>query len=62
MLPALGAWSLFKFYLFLYSCAGSCCALGSSSCSEQGMLFVAVHRVLSAGAASCGAQAVGARV
>ena len=39
---------LFIFYLFLFLAALSlcCCPRAFSSCSEQGQLFIAVHRLL----------------
>ena len=37
------------------------CAQGFSSCGEQGLLFVVVHRLLIVVASCCGARALGAR-
>ena len=34
------------FYLFLAALGLCCCARALSSCSEQGLLFVEVHRLL----------------
>ena len=39
-----------------------CCARAFSSCGKRGLLFVAVHGLLTAVASRCGAQALGARV
>ena len=36
----------FKFYLFLAALGLRCCARAFSSCSEWGLLFVAVHGLL----------------
>ena len=48
-------------YLFLAALGLPCCAQAFSSCSEQGLLFVAVRRRLIAVASRCGARALGAR-
>ena len=50
------------FFFFLAALDLRCCAQAFSSCSEQGLLFVAVHRLLLIVVASrCGAQALGAQ-
>ena len=36
----------FLFYLFLVVLGLYCCAWAFSSCGEQGLLFIAVHRLL----------------
>ena len=36
----------FLIYLFLAALGLRCCAWAFSSCGEQGLLFVAVHRLL----------------
>ena len=36
----------FKMYLFLAALGLHCCAQAFSSCGEQGLLFVEVHRLL----------------
>ena len=54
----------FKFifiYLFFAVLGLRCCVWAFSSCGEQGLLFVAVHGLLTAMASYCGAQALGAR-
>ena len=51
----------FYYYLFLVALGLCCCAWAFSSCSEQGLLFVAVHRLLIAVASRCRARALGAR-
>ena len=38
-----------------------CCPWAFSCCSERGLLFVAVRRLLIAGASRCGARALGVR-
>ena len=38
--------NLFVIYLFLAALGLRCCAWASSSCGEQGLLFVAVRRLL----------------
>ena len=38
--------SFFKFYLFLVMLGLHCCARASSSCSERGLPFVAMHGLL----------------
>ena len=48
-------------YLFLAALGLCCCLWAFSSCGEQGLLFVAVHRLLIVVASRCGAQAVGTR-
>ena len=50
-------------YLFLAVLGLRCCAWAFSSCGEQGLLFVAVHGLLIAVAATlcCGAWALGVR-
>ena len=49
-------------YLFLAALGLRCCALAFSSCSEQGLLFVAVRGLLIAVASlHCGARALGTR-
>ena len=51
-------------YLFLSALGLRCCARAFSSCGEQGLLFVVVHRRLTShcrGFSSCGARALGAR-
>ena len=48
------------FYLSLASLGLSCCARAFSSCSEQGLLFIAVRRLLIVVASHCGARALGA--
>ena len=53
---------IFKFlfiYLFLAALGLRCCARVFSSCSERGLLFVAVHRLLIAVASRCVARALG---
>ena len=61
------AWGIFFFnkliYLFLVALGLRCCAQAFSSCSEWGLLFVVVHRLLihCGGFSCCGAQAVGVR-
>ena len=48
--------------LFILAALGlRCCAQAFSSCSERGLLFIAVHGLLIAVASHCGAQALGAR-
>ena len=49
------------FILFLAALGLHCCAWAFSSCGEQGLLFVAVHRLLIAvgGFSCCGAWALG---
>ena len=53
----------FKFnyfiYLFLVALSLRCCAPAFSSCSERGLLFIAVRGLLIAVASCCGAQALG---
>ena len=36
----------FLIYLFLVALSPRCCARAFSSCSQEGLLFVAVHRLL----------------
>ena len=50
----------FPIYLFLAALGFHCCAQASSSCGEQGLLFIAVGGLLIA-VASNGAQALGTR-
>ena len=38
--------NIYFIYLFLVALGIRCCAWAFSSCSEQGLLFVAVHRLL----------------
>ena len=38
-----------------------CCVQAFSSCGEQGLLFLVVHKLLIAVASLCGAQALGMR-
>ena len=56
---------IFLIYLFIYFLATfglGCCTWASPSCSEQGLLFVAVRRLLIAVASlCCGVQALGTR-
>ena len=50
-------------YLFILAALGlRCCTRAFSGCSEPGLLFVAVCRLLIAVASRCGAWALGARV
>ena len=50
----------FKFFLIsLFLALPGRCYAGFPSCGEWGLLFVAVHRLLSAGASRCRAQALG---
>ena len=52
----------FKIYLFLAALGLCCCAQAFSSCGEQGLLFVAVCRLLIAVVfLCCRAQALGTR-
>ena len=62
------SWNLFLFfflnrfiYLFLAALGLRCCLRAFSSCSERGLLFVAVRGLLIAVASRCGARALGAR-
>ena len=48
-------------YLFLASLGLRCCARASSSCSEWGLLFVAVHGLFIVVASRCGACALGSQ-
>ena len=48
-------------FFFLAALVLRCCTWALSSCSERGLLFVAVHGLLVAVASRCGAWAVGAR-
>ena len=48
-------------YLFMAVLSLRCCLRAFSRCSKQGLLFVAVHRLLIAVASRCGARALGAR-
>ena len=48
-------------YLFLAALGLRCCLRAFSSCSERGLLFVAVRGLLIAVASRCGARALGAR-
>ena len=48
-------------YLFLATFGLRCCAQAFSSCSEQGLLFLAVCRFLIVVASCCGARALSAR-
>ena len=51
---------IYLFYLFLAVLGLRCRAWAFSSCSEQGLLFVVVHRLLICGGFSCcGAWAIG---
>ena len=62
--PFIGRQILFlnKFiYLFLAVLGLPRCARAFSSCSEQGLLFFAVRRLLTAVASRCGARALGVR-
>ena len=67
----LGTWWLYKsfflnkfiylfIYLFMAELGLSCCVRTFSSCSERGLLFVAVHRLLIA-VASLVVRALGVR-
>ena len=47
-------------YLFLALLGLRCCRRAFSSCGEQGLLFIAVRRLLIAVASHCGARALGA--
>ena len=50
----------FFIYLFLAALGLCCCVQAFSSCSERGLLFVAVHRLLFVVAfLCCGARALG---
>ena len=55
----------FKFIYFIYLVLAAlglhCCTWASSSCSERGLLFVAVCRLLIVVASRCRARAIGAR-
>ena len=44
--PNLFVWGVFWFYFFLAALGLFCCARAFSSCREQGLLFVAVRRLL----------------
>ena len=46
-------------YLFLAVLGLGCCMGTSSSCSDQGLLFVAAHRLLISAYSLCGEQALG---
>ena len=48
-------------YLFLAALGLRCWVQAFSSCSEWGLLFVVVHRLLCGGFSCCGARAVGMR-
>ena len=48
-------------YLFLAALGLHCCAWAFSSCSERGLLFIAVRGLLIAVASRCGARALGTR-
>ena len=50
---------LLKFYLFLAALGLRCCAQAFSSCSEWGLLFIAVCGLLIVVASRCGALALG---
>ena len=53
---------IFLIYLFLAALSFRCCTRASSSCREQGLLFVVVRGLLIAWASlCCGARALGAR-
>ena len=49
------------FYLFLAVLGLCCCEWVFSSCGEQGLLLVVVHRLLIVVASRCGARALGMR-
>ena len=44
---------------FIFNCSGSCCVQAFFSCRKQGLLFTAVHGLLTLGGFSWGAQALG---
>ena len=48
-------------YLFLAALGLRCCTRAFSSCSERGLLFIAVHGLLTTVASRCRAQALGPR-
>ena len=50
---------IYLFILFLAALGLCCCTQAFSSCGEQGLLFIAVHRLLIAVASHCGARALG---
>ena len=61
-LPGKGFFFVFlKIYLFLAALGLRCCTRASSSWGERGLLFIAVHGLLTAVASRCGAQALGAQ-
>ena len=47
-------------YLFLAALCIRCCARDFSSCGERGLLFVAVHGLLTVVTSHCRARALGA--
>ena len=51
---------LFFIFIFLAVLGFHCSTWAFSSCSEQGLLFVAAHGLLIAVASHCGARALGA--
>ena len=55
--------NLFILFILLLAALGlRCCAQAFPSCSEQGLLFIAVHRLLIAVAPlCCGARGLGSR-
>ena len=50
---------IYFFFFFLAVLGLCCCTRAFSSCGKQGLLFVAVHRLLIAVASRCRAWALG---